>query len=405
MPAALLAPAWAAGAIVAATAVSVQIVFPEAVLFGLELLALQKLVMLVFIAAVMLRYGIVWFRLLPVAVLAVSFALTWLWGKPDPMLAAADSGKALLGLAAPLAILAVRWPERVAVGMIRTVMALPAVCLAAGAMLEAADLHPVVMQEFTGAPRLQGASIPAHLAFLAFTGFAAAVLEWKRKPRRGALLYAMMAINFLILLLTGTRGPLIALVPLLLVFLTDLARQFAKGRSGLAVPLAGLSGLIALSVIRQWDLLLKRSFSRLSSAGIDLSGREKAWLFFLERAKESPWLGKGLGAVLFANDGTLHAGFAVPHNEYIRFYYDAGIVGAVLLFAALLAVLLGAAGGLPAGGKAYWFALTAGFLLYSASDNTLSTLQFTVPFCTLAGAYSIRPGPARPGRKEAVHHE
>jgi O-antigen ligase len=398
---ALLAPFWAAAAILASTAVSVQIVFPETAVLGFELLALQKLAMLALMMPVMLRYGIVRHRLLPVMALAASFAVTWLWG--EPVLSVADSGKAFLGLAAPLAILAVRWPQRIAGRLIRMVMALPAICLIAGIALQAAGLHEVVMQEFTGVPRLQGASIPAHLAFLAFTGFAASVLEWKRKPPRQAPVFAMMGVNFLILLLTGTRGPLVASVPLVLVFLADLARQFARGRSGLAVPLVGIAGLIGLSVLWQWDQLMKRSFFRSSSAGIDLSGREEAWRFFIERARESPWFGKGLGSVLLANDGTLYEGFAVPHNEYIRFFYDAGITGAALLFAALLAVLLAASRSAPSGGRAHWFALVAGFLLYSASDNTLSTLQFTVPFCALAGAYSIRPGSGRPGGKEAVH--
>lgn len=403
---ALLAPAWICLALLAVTAVSVQYVFPDTALLGMDLLALFKLALLALLVPALLRYGVAWFRLLPLAALAASFALTWLWGRPAEDLAAAASGKALLGLAAPLLIMAVRWPEREAGRLLHVVLFLPVISLAAGLGLQAANLHPVIMREFTGALRLQGANIPAHLAFLAFVALAAAILLWKRRPRRGAFLFGMMAVLFLILLLTGTRGPLIAAVPLVLVFLGDLARQFAKGRSGLLVPFAGIAGLMAGAVVWQWDNLLKRSFFRATAAGIDLSGREEAWRFFLARAEEAPWLGRGLGAVLSANDGTLDPGFAVPHNEYIRFYYDAGLVGATLLFASLLAVFLHAGKGLSRGEKAYGAALVLGFLLYSVSDNTLSTLQFMVPFCTLVGTYGATcraglPAPAFAAARDA----
>lgn len=383
---AFLAPARVCLVLLLCTAVSVQYVFPDAILFGLDLLAWQKLSLLLLLAPALLQYGIVWFRVLPFIALAASFLLTWLWGEPLGALTPAESGKALVGLVAPFLIMLARWPEREARLLLRAVLFLPPVSLAAGLFLQAAGLHPVVMNEFTGAFRLQGASIPAHLAFLSFTAFAAAILLWKRERESGLFLYGMMAANFVILLLTGTRGPLLASVPLVLVFLADLARLFAKGRSALVVPLAGLAGLLSLSVIWQWDNLLKRSFTRATAFGIDMSGREVAWRYFLDKAAETPWLGRGLGAVLHANNGTLLPGFAVPHNEYIRFYFDAGLVGAILLFAALLAVLVHAAKGWSTGEKGYWSAFVAGFLVYSFSDNTLSTLQFMVPFCLIIGA-------------------
>lgn len=401
--AALLAPARMSMLLLALLAVSYQYVFEDAfTVSGLDLVALHKLAILGLFIPVLLRYGVAWFRLLPMAALAAAFLMTWLWG--DPSVSLQDSVKALIGLAAPLLFMLVRWPEGEAKRQLYLVLFLPLMCLAAGAVLQMAGLYRIYMIEFTGAFRLQGASIPAHLAFLAFAALATAILLWKRMPQNRGFLYVMIAANFIILLLTGTRGPLLAAIPLILVFLADLARLLAKGRSALVIPLFAITGLFALAVVWQWDNLLRRSFTRASSAWIDLSGREEAWRFFLERAAESPWFGHGLGSVLTANDGSLYTGFAVPHNEYIRFYHDSGLLGAALLFVSLLAVLLHAAKGLPSGGKVYWAAFVAGFLLYSFTDNTLSTLQFMVPFCLVISAYG-RTGTPVSGRKEVPHGE
>lgn len=395
----LLAPAHAAMMLVLLTTVSYQYVLPDVTVQGMELQALHKLTMVALLLPVLLRYGIVWLRLLPLAALVAAYLLTMLWGDPELTMPPWEAGKALIGLAAPLLLLPVRWPKRQAEQLLRLLLFLPLISLAVGALLQAAGLYPVYMMEFTGAFRLRGASIPAHFAFLAFTALAAAIMLWRRLPQQSVFLYGMMAVNFLLLLLTGTRGPLLAAVPLMLVFLGDLVRHLARGRSGLIVPLAVITGMIGLAAIWQLDNLRKRSFTRTGEVGIDLSGREEAWRFFLDRAAESPWLGRGLGAVLEANDGTLYTGFVVPHNEYIRFYYDAGLLGASLLFVALLAVLLLGARRLVSGGQMYWFAFALGFLFYSFTDNTLSTLQFTVPFCLILSAYES----VGPGRKEAIH--
>jgi hypothetical protein len=399
---AFMAPAAICLMLVAMTAVSVQYAFWDVTLLGFDLQALQKLALLAFLVPALLRYGVAWFRLLPMAALAAAFLMTWIWGDPVDVLSPGDSLKALLGLTAPLLLMAVRWPEREAGRLLHLVLALPIISIAVGIVFQATGIQPVVLKEFTGAPRLQGANIPAHLAFLAFMALMASILLWKKRPHGNAFLLGMMAVHFLILLLTGTRGPLIASMPLVLLLLADMARQFFRGRSGLVVPLAGIAVVLGASVLWQLDNLLKRSFTRSSSAGIDLSGREEAWRYFLERAADAPWLGNGLGSVLLANDGTLYGGFVVPHNEYIRFYHDCGIIGAVLLFASLLAVLGKAAGNMTAGMKAYWCAMTVGFLLYSVSDNTLSTLQFMVPFCVLVGAFGAGGGSARASAAQPV---
>src|SRR5690606_16977579 len=108
----LLAPAHAAMMLVLLTAVSYQYVLPDVTVQGMELQALHKLARVALLLPVLLRYGIVWFRLLPIAALTAAFLLTMLWGDAGLTVPPGDAGKALIGLVAPLLLLPVRWPER-----------------------------------------------------------------------------------------------------------------------------------------------------------------------------------------------------------------------------------------------------------------------------------------------------
>ncbi|MNE28147.1 O-Antigen ligase [compost metagenome] len=258
---------------------------------------------------------------------------------------------------------------------------LPLVSVMAGVLLQVAHMHAFLDIEFTGAVRIQGANIPAHLAMLAFMGVGISFIEIKRSPQHIRYFYIMLALNFLILIGTGTRGPILALVLMILYYFYDISRQYLKGKTQYLIPLMCSVMLIFSAVYLQLDNIKKRSFERTTETGVDLSGRAEAWEYFLNKAADSPWSGRGLGAVTVANDGTLYKGFVVPHNEYIRFYFDGGYIGAILLLLSLLALFLLVYRALAPPVKPYYLLFIAAFLIYSFSDNTLSTVQSIIPFC------------------------
>lgn len=264
---------------------------------------------------------------------------------------------------------------------IRIITLLPLVSVLAGVVLQAAHLHSLLDIEFTGAVRIQGANIPAHLAMLAFMGVAIAFIEIKRSPQHIRFYYTMLGLNFLILIGTGTRGPILALVLMVLYYFYDISRQYLKGKTKFLIPLLCSLLVITSAVYLQLDNIKKRSFERTTETGVDLSGRAEAWEYFLNKAEDSPYAGRGLGAVTVANDGSLYKGFVVPHNEYIRFYFDGGYFGAILLLLSLLAVFLLVYRALAPPVKPYYLLFIAAFLIYSFTDNTLSTVQFIIPFC------------------------
>lgn len=372
-------------------AVSIQYLY-DAKVMGMDLLSLHKLGILLLCIPAALRYGVYVKQAAPVVAFAAMMGFTYVLADTPPILGAIDPIIAFIGLSSPFMLLLIRWPKPVADMHVKIICLLPLVSIWVGIVLAAGGIGSLFDREFTGAVRLAGANIPPHLAFLAFMAFMVSIIEAKRRPDKLGFYYTMMSVNFLILLLTGTRGALISVILMIFIFAYDLSKQFLKGRAALIIPLFGFAVVLAISVWLQLDNLKKRSFERTTEAGVDLSGRLEAWDFFLKGAEASPWFGKGLGAALVANDGSLFEGFVVPHNEYIRFYYDGGIIGAVLLFAAILYLFRNVIRATAKELRLYLAALMIGFLIYSISDNTLSTLQFILPFCVYLNASGVLPG-------------
>jgi O-antigen ligase len=62
---------------------------------------------------------------------------------------------------------------------------------------------------------------------------------------------------------------------------------------------------------------------------INTAGRFNIWKLLLERASDSPWIGHGIGAaedLVIGYFGTV----AQPHNDFLRIYFDLGIVALFL---------------------------------------------------------------------------
>jgi teichuronic acid biosynthesis protein TuaE len=348
---------------------------------GLDLLSFYKLVILMLVIPAMLYYGIRLRFSLPIVALGLMVIISYLLSDWHESLSSSGPIKAFIGLAIPFVFLMMKWRPKAAVKQIEMFCYLPLISVITGALLHGAGIHPFYVIEFTGAFRVQAANIPPHLAMLGFIGFLIAMIEVKRNPKRMMYFYGLAGINFAILLSTGTRGPLLAAIPLILYYVFDLIKGYLRGKVMLIIPLMIFFIVAIAAGYLQLDNLKKRSLDGVETNGsVDLSGRAEAWDFFLKGASSNPMFGRGLGSSIVANDGSIYEGFVVPHNEYIRFYYDGGIVGAVLFFGSLLIVFIMVLRRMTKGLRPYVAALIIGFLIYSFSDNTLSTIQLTLPF-------------------------
>jgi hypothetical protein len=83
-----------------------------------------------------------------------------------------------------------------------------------------------------------------------------------------------------------------------------------------------------------------------------------------------------------------------PHNEYLRFSVDGGIFFAIALFLVVLSAFVVAARAQAGGVRILVVVLTLGTMALSFVDNTLSTVQFSVPIIILLGLLAAHPSRA-----------
>lgn len=122
-----------------------------------------------------------------------------------------------------------------------------------------------------------------------------------------------------------------------------------------------------------------------------LDTRLYRWKTLLPEWERSPVLGRGLGTTTTAeNTATNRLNSLLPHNEYIRYLVETGVVGLAILLAALTLLIRSLVrkrrigGRLPAGAlnaPALGLAIVFGCLVNSLADNTL----LNSPTCYAAG--------------------
>ena len=156
----------------------------------------------------------------------------------------------------------------------------------------------------------------------------------ERERRRLYLVAAALCLGFI--LLTGSRGPLIAIA--IAAAILALARGFSIRRGvALAGGILGLVALIAIVVFVFQPTLSSEFLHR----NLDRpSYRLDIWTYTLSRVAEKPWFGHGLAAYLGMEQGN----FTFPHNIFLSTLFYSGIVGLVLLFALLAACFIGIIG-------------------------------------------------------------
>jgi hypothetical protein len=119
----------------------------------------------------------------------------------------------------------------------------------------------------------------------------------------------------------------------------------------------------------------------------DTAGRVDLWFGLVDECRPSRWLGQGFGSADRLTADLTAGVLRQPHNDYLRIFCDTGLIGSILFWAFILAVLLRASRvlRLPVDSPdRSWavgtFQLSAALLLFAISDNVLIyTAQFMAP--------------------------
>ncbi|MBN1668948.1 MAG: O-antigen ligase family protein [Anaerolineales bacterium] len=379
-------------------ALSPQYVVGAQGLFGIETSSIHKLVILAALLPYTLKYG---FReKFNSPILVYSLILVWTYFIPErhPNLGSLQPIKSFLGLTLGWFVYMLKWsPKR---KYLRSLAWLALVNIAVGVLLYFLGIRGFYATDFTGGFRLNGSSIAAHLAMLAWIGTAVSMGEVARGKRQ--YLWLGLA-NFAIILATGTRGATLGALFIFLPYgLESLQHFFQRGRVARAFLLLGLAALLVAVVAM--PNFLRRTFID-NSGAINTSGRYDAWEFFITEGQEAPWLGRGFGAGTVANVGQVNSAFRVPHNEYIRMFVDGGLFGAALVLGSFILTFRHILRNQTGRRRSALLFMLLGFAVYSFFDNTLSTTQFSLPFFWYLGIQQSEAWIARGRRQVEENNE
>jgi teichuronic acid biosynthesis protein TuaE len=355
---------------------------------------LQKGLLYAALLAMALIRGVDRRLILPVLAYLGLAALSWLHDELTPGLNASQMASTFVTLTLAWIALAVKWDWERDARYLKVAAFIAPACVAAGVVLDVAGLHSMWKEPtaFDVSWRLRGASIAAQLAMMALASCVAAYVCHRLTGWRAARW--LVPLNALILALTLTRGTaaalgIAAIVPALRFALAPMPYRRAAAVARLGAVLA-LVGVVAVTLV---PALKERNAGGRYYAGVGTfqdptSGRKDAWKETYAIAKQSPLFGHGLGAgpVTKIQEG----GFLAQHNEYLRLFLEGGYVGGgLVLLAMVLVVSMSIARAPPfirldlAGVAVAW----AGLSYY---DNTLTSINLTVPLCLVLGIVASR---------------
>jgi O-antigen ligase len=304
-----------------------------------------------------------------------------------PGLTLLSSLRSLIGSAAPFAFSFTKTDANFRRLVTRMAVFGPLVNLAAGAVLSLLHVHAVYSMQ-GGAFRLAGSGLPAFLggfALIAIYAGLADIIRREAETGEASLpAYLLLAVNVVILVLTGARAPLF--LAGLLVFGTFLLRrQF--------MALAASGALAALAVLFAGQFGFIRAINLLQGGQADnLSNRNLIWPDFEAAIASSPWLGWGVGAgkqIVPTTSGIATLiGTNAAHNEYVRVGSEGGLIGVALL---VLCMGLWAQRGsrhLPRAERWFMRLVFVAFAVHSATDNTLIATTSSVLFIWASAVFS-----------------
>jgi O-antigen ligase len=312
-----------------------------------------------------------------------------------PGLSLLESLRSLIGSAAPFVFGFVKLPLAWCRAAMRAVIYGPVFAVGFWAVLSLTGQGTLFSLE-QGAIRLGGPGQPPFLAGFALIAIYALLLELLARPK--LLDCWMLAVNLVILLLTGARAPLFLAV--LLMFAAVLLPSPGMNAFRRIMILAFAGAVLSLALIFAGHLSFIRivGLTQLGEVA-DLSNRDLIWPAFERAIAQSPWFGWGVGAgksVLPVNSplGAL-IGTNAAHDEYLRIAAEGGAVGAALLLGLMALWVWRGSAGLASPRRMVLRLILLAFAIHSATDNTLIATTSSVLFMWMTAVFASGEEAAR----------
>jgi O-antigen ligase len=243
-------------------------------------------------------------------------------------------------------------------------------------------------------------------ALFVLLGFARQLAIWQSGDMRGLLGAAVIVA---VLLGSISRTALVA--AMVLFPLAAIVRGDAKGVA-FAVGSIAAAALALAAAVTFNDTIHERFFGldasmQVGGVAVNASGRTAMWSLLWDNAVTEPILGHGLASSSLLID-KYFPGLGHPHNDYLRFFHDFGVVGLGLWLAfyvylgiVLFARARRAARARSADAPVHLVALLGlvGLGLTMATDNSVSYVFVMAPLAVMIGCSLGRSTPA--GERQA----
>ena len=306
-----------------------------------------------------------------------------------PGLTVTDSLRSLAGSAIPFAFTFCRLPRPWADAIVRATCWVPLANLAGSAALALLGLRPMFFE--SGGERLGGLSHPAFLAGFCLAAIYACLIELYRDER--SHWHWLLAVNFLILLLTGARAPIFYGTAVCGVVLTFVRSEGPRAHR--LLPLLVAACLLPLLALIAGQLPELRLFNVLSNEAGNLSGRDLLWPEFEQAGAASPWFGWGVGAgnTIIPPDSELVRLIQswAAHNEYLRMYVEGGQLGRGLLISFFVMWVMRHTARLCRTDRIIMRVVFAAFAAHAYTDNVLISTTACVFFAFAAAVFARTP--------------
>lgn len=223
----------------------------------------------------------------------------------------------------------------------------------------------------TGNIGLGGASMATNLSFFGVVGIISALTLYKRTNIEKFRYLAY--INLFIILLTLTRGGILAgiivILPDALKWLKETFRYKKKFILTFFIILISMYPLYKIGA-----LIIERSYV---NGEFSTSGRTDAWVYIINLIRNK-FYGNGLGCLKTLTDSALRS-FTAAHNEYVRIYFETGIIG-LILYGIMLIKNFKSIIKTNIIKKSYLICFILSFFVYSITDNTITNFRFWIPY-------------------------
>lgn len=366
---AFLFPATALGIVILSLVTSPDL-YTEAKIAGLDVKALQRILLLLVLAVNIYRYGFVWRSNPPIAGLFVILLITLLGADMLPFLTPMQTVRSMIALVLPFLFLHCVYQRDAIDRYLLLIALMPLFSVVGGILTEIAGIR-------AQGPRLSGMNHAAVLAMFAYVSFFVCVYQVvaAARPRY----YWLAGINLLIILMTITRMPMLASAIVIAAVMLFAPQETFRFSARVKVALVGVVLLVGAYFVF-WPLIE----ARIEDSGT--SGRDVIWEIYIAAIEKNPWFGRGIGAgtVLLPNTETYTKVITVAHNEYLRLLMDGGIVGLFIYISAFILWVRSELRFMRRDESVVFLGFMVSFVVYSITDNTLTAQPVPVTFFALA---------------------